>query len=151
MSLLVTHLFLESMCLCLSFSTIDKVNTLFLVLLAIDMCGGFPLSDIFFLSGSLNIMSNIGMGYICIDIFFVKYLYLTNSFGYMDWNVLNGKLNGLAYMPTYMPAYILAKLIEAQHTRCFTLEGTLVSCEHSHFVRALNILCCNCKHHLKGR
>ena len=99
------------------------------------MCGGFPLSHIFSLNGSLNIMSNIGMGYICIDIFFVKYLYLTNSFGYMDWKVINGKLNGLAYMPTCMPAYILAKLIEAQHTRCFTLEGTLVSCEGCHFIR----------------
>ena len=114
------------------------------------MCGGFPLSHIFSLNGSLNIMSNIGMGYICIDIFFVKYLYLTNSFGYMDWKVINGKLNGLAYMPTCMPAYILAKLIEAQHTRCFTLEGTLVSYGRNHFIRGLNILRCKCKHHSKG-
>jgi len=48
MSLFVTHLFLVSMCHSFSFSTIDKLNTFLLVLLDVDMCGGFPLSGIFF-------------------------------------------------------------------------------------------------------
>jgi len=91
------------------------------------------------------------MGYICIDILFVKYLYLTTLLGCMVWKVANGKLNGLAYMPAYTPGYILSKFIEAQHTRLFTHEGTLVSYERSHFIRGLNILHCKCKHHSKGR